>query len=52
MDPLAATHTINFTDQIFQVVFSPYEWSQNVICIAFTNKIAVGNVKFQVYVYM
>lgn len=52
MDPLVApTHTIDFTDQIFRVEFSPYEWSQNVICIALANKIAVGNVKFQVYVY-
>jgi nuclear pore complex protein Nup37 len=52
MDPLVTpTHTIDFTDQIFRVEFSPYEWSQNVICIALANKIAVGNVKFQVYVY-
>ncbi|XP_069685180.1 nucleoporin Nup37 [Periplaneta americana] len=48
MDPLVtSTHTIYFTDQIYQVEFSPYEWSQNIICIALANKIAVGNVKFQ-----
>lgn len=48
MDPLVTpTHAIDFTDQIFRVEFSPYEWSQNIICIALANKIAVGNVKFQ-----
>ncbi|PSN45603.1 Nucleoporin Nup37 [Blattella germanica] len=44
---VSPTHTIDFTDQIYQVEFSPYEWSQNIICIALSNKIAVGDVKFQ-----
>jgi len=49
MDPLGTSpHTIDFTDQIYRVEFSPYEYSQNLICIALANKIAVGNVKFQV----
>jgi len=48
MDPLGTSpHTIDFTDQIHRVEFSPYEYSQNLICIALANKIAVGNVKFQ-----
>jgi hypothetical protein len=49
MDLLGTSpHTIDFTDQIYRVEFSPYEYSQNLICIALANKIAVGNVKFQV----
>jgi nuclear pore complex protein Nup37 len=53
MDVLpTSNHTIDFADQIFRVEFSPYEWSQNVICIALANKISVGNVKFQVFLYI
>lgn len=34
--------------QIVSVVFSPYEYSQEVILIQFSNKVIVGVVSFQV----
>ncbi|KAG8229460.1 hypothetical protein J437_LFUL005565 [Ladona fulva] len=38
---------VNFPDQIYCVEFSPYEWSQNLICVAVSTEIVVGVVKFQ-----
>ncbi|XP_034243185.1 nucleoporin Nup37 [Thrips palmi] len=36
-----------FPSQIFQVEFSPYEWSQNLLCIALKDKIVVGSFSIQ-----
>lgn len=43
---------LDFSDhgQIVSVVFSPYEYSQEVILVQFSNKIIVGTVSFQVSV--
>lgn len=42
------TSKLQFQEQIYSVKFSPFEWSQNLICIAFREKIVVATVKFQV----
>lgn len=42
------THTILLAEQIYSVAFSPYEWSQNLLCIALLNKITVASIRFQV----
>ncbi|KAJ1526762.1 hypothetical protein ONE63_008337 [Megalurothrips usitatus] len=34
---------LSFPSQIFQAEFSPYEWSQNLICIALKDKVIVGS---------
>lgn len=41
-------HSIELPYQIRRVECSPYEWSHNVICIAFDGKVAIGVTKFQV----
>ncbi|XP_015514813.1 nucleoporin Nup37 [Neodiprion pinetum] len=41
------TYKLNFSEQIYCVELSPYEWSQRLICIALTGKITIGIVKFQ-----
>lgn len=38
----------NFFERIYCVEFSPYEWSQHLICIALAKEIVVGTVRFQV----
>lgn len=38
----------DFPDRIYCVEFSPYEWSQHLICIALSKEIVVGTIKFQV----
>lgn len=43
----SATSTIEFKDEILRFELSPFEWSQNLVCIGFTNKIAVVRLKFQ-----
>nr|XP_018917986.1 PREDICTED: nucleoporin Nup37 [Bemisia tabaci] len=40
-------HSIELPYQIRRVECSPYEWSHNVICIAFDGKVAIGVTKFQ-----
>ncbi|KAK9509610.1 hypothetical protein O3M35_006883 [Rhynocoris fuscipes] len=42
-----ASHILEFDEQIVNIEFSPYLWSHDLICIAFTNKIRVGVFKFQ-----
>lgn len=42
------TYKLDFSEQIYCVELSPYEWSQHLICIALTRKITVGILKFQV----
>lgn len=42
------TLKLSFNEQIHAVELSPFEWSQNLICIAFGEEIAVGEIKFQV----
>lgn len=42
------THSISLAEQIYCVAFSPYEWSQNLLCAAMVNKITVGSIRFQV----
>ncbi|KYN40352.1 Nucleoporin Nup37 [Trachymyrmex septentrionalis] len=37
----------SFSERIYCVEFSPYEWSQHLICIALTKEIVVGTVRFQ-----
>lgn len=37
-----------FPSQIFQAEFSPYEWSQNLLCIALKDKIVIGTLSIQV----
>lgn len=41
------THQLHFANQIYCVEFSPYEWSQHLICIALAEEIVVATVKFQ-----
>lgn len=41
------TFKLNFSERIYCVELSPYEWSQHLICIALGEEIIVGNVKFQ-----
>ncbi|KAL0268134.1 UNVERIFIED_CONTAM: hypothetical protein PYX00_010195 [Menopon gallinae] len=38
---------IDFKEKIEHVSVSPFEWSQNLIALAFRNKIVVGIIKFQ-----
>ncbi|XP_049810753.1 nucleoporin Nup37 [Schistocerca nitens] len=47
MDHTSATHVLEFDDKVFWFELSPFEWSQNLLCIAFTNKITVGKLRFQ-----
>lgn len=44
---------LDFSDhgRIISVVFSPYEYSQEVILVQFSNKIIVGVVQFQVNLF-
>lgn len=42
------SHLINFNDQIYCFEISPYDWSQNLICVAIRNKIIIGIIKFPV----
>lgn len=41
-------HVIDLPKQVMKVEFSPYEWSHNLICIAYPDEVIVGVVKFQV----
>lgn len=47
------SYEIDFADhgQIVSVLFSPYEYSQEVILIQFSSKIIVGVVSFQVNIH-
>ncbi|XP_026282135.1 nucleoporin Nup37 [Frankliniella occidentalis] len=38
---------LSFSSQIFQAEFSPYEWSQNLLCIALKDKVVVGTLSVQ-----
>ncbi|XP_044594563.1 nucleoporin Nup37 isoform X1 [Cotesia glomerata] len=40
------TYKLNFAEQIYAVEFSPFEWSQNLVCIAFEEEVSVGSIKF------
>lgn len=42
------THTINFSDKISCFELSGYEFSQNLICLALTDKIILGILQFPV----
>lgn len=42
------TYKLNFAEQVHAVEFSPFEWSQNLICIAFDEEVSVGSIKFPV----
>lgn len=39
---------LNFAKQVQYVEWSPYEWSQQLICIGLGEEIIVGTIKFQV----
>ncbi|KFB50084.1 AGAP011887-PA-like protein [Anopheles sinensis] len=41
-----ANHTITLMDQIITFELSPYEWSQNLLCIALHDKLVLGTVRF------
>ncbi|XP_012279700.1 nucleoporin Nup37 [Orussus abietinus] len=41
------TYRLNFSEQIYCVELSPYEWSQHLISIALDKEIIIGTVKFQ-----
>ncbi|XP_076647960.1 nuclear pore complex protein Nup37 [Halictus rubicundus] len=42
-----STFELKFSKQIYCVELSPYEWSQNLICIALAEEIVIGTIKFQ-----
>lgn len=42
------TFQLNFSKQIYCIELSPYEWSQQLICVALAEEIVIGTVKFQV----
>lgn len=42
------TRVVNLSKQVVKVEMSPFEWSHNLICIAHTDEIIVGMVRFQV----
>lgn len=51
MDEVVITQSafkLNFWKKVECVEFSPYEWSQHLICIALGQEIIVGAIKFQV----
>lgn len=37
--------------QIYAILFSPFEYSQDIILVAFSNKILLGAVNFQVVTF-
>lgn len=37
-----------FPEQIFYVLFSPYDWSQDILCVVFSHKIQINQVKLEV----
>lgn len=39
---------IKLKDQIYALQWSPYDWCQDLICIAYTNNIAVASCKLNV----
>lgn len=41
-------HVVDLPKQVMAVEFSPFEWSQNVILLAFPKVISVASIKFQV----
>lgn len=41
------THVIELPKQVMRVEMSPYEWSHNIMCIAYKDEIAVATIKFQ-----
>ncbi|GAB0099469.1 Nucleoporin Nup37 [Sergentomyia squamirostris] len=45
MEHSAPSHFINFEDQISCFDFSTHDWSQNLCCIALSNRIVVGIIK-------
>lgn len=46
--PTSNTRVVNLSKQVLKVEMSPFEWSHNLICIAHTDEIIVGMVRFQV----
>lgn len=42
------TRIVNLSKQVLKVEMSPFEWSHNLICIAHTDEVIVGMVRFQV----
>lgn len=42
------THVIELPKQVMRVEMSPYEWSHNIMCIAYEDEIAIATIKFQV----
>ncbi|XP_035725577.1 nucleoporin Nup37-like isoform X1 [Vespa mandarinia] len=41
------TIKLNLSGQIYCVEFSPYEWSQQLICIGLKEEVIIGTIKFQ-----
>lgn len=45
------TFKLDFAKKVQYVEFSPYEWSQHLICIGLGEEIIIATVKFQVNYY-
>ncbi|KAF6200100.1 hypothetical protein GE061_006401 [Apolygus lucorum] len=45
--PPTPLHVLEFSDQIICLEFSPFLWSHDLICIAFSTKLIVGSIRFQ-----
>ncbi|CAG2055412.1 unnamed protein product [Timema podura] len=43
---ISPSHIINIADEVIKAEFSPFEWSQNLLCIALPNKIIVASIRF------
>lgn len=41
-------HVVDLPHKVQIVEFSPFEWSQNVILLAFPRVVSIGTIKFQV----
>lgn len=41
-------YTLNFSKKVQFVEFSPYEWSQQLICIALGEELIIASIKFHV----
>lgn len=44
----SSMRVVNLSKQVLKVEMSPFEWSHNLICIAHTDEIIIGMVRFQV----
>ena len=45
---MSANFTVPFNSKIFSVHFSPFDWCENLICVATSNCVFVATIKFDV----